>query len=450
MAKELRINSEHLDVDGALLAGYLTRAAAAQQQLYDGSGVGSDYIGWVEWVNTVDQSVVVDILETARDIKRRAKVLLVIGIGGSYLGAKSTLEALLPDFDNEQKIKSGEGLRVYFLGHHISQRYIASLLSHIADEDVFINVISKSGTTTEPAVAFRLVRQFMHNKYGDDYLDRVVATTDSSKGALKRFADANGIKCFVIPDDIGGRYSLFTPVGLLPLAAMDIDIGDLLAGAKAAYTDFKLNDGIDNAAIVYAALRNYLYDRGYKVEILANYNPQLSYLAEWWKQLYGESEGKGGKGILPHAMTFTTDLHSLGQYVQDGERLLFETVLDITAPGEHLAFSDDVDDMDGLNYLAGKPLSEINRTAMLGTILAHSEGGVPNIVIELAELDAHHLGYLYYFFMLSCGISGYMMAVNPFDQPGVENYKNNMYALLGKAGYEHLAEQLNQKIKKLR
>ncbi len=450
MTKELRINRDYLDINSDLFEQYLTRAAAAQQQLYDGSGLGNDYIGWVEWVNTVDQSLVVDILETARNIKASASVLLVIGIGGSYLGAKSTLEALLPHFDNEQKIKSGKGLRVYFLGHHMSQQYIATLLKHIADEEIFVNVISKSGTTTEPAVAFRLVRQFMQDKYGSAYPNRIIATTDCSRGALKAYADSNGIKSYVIPDNIGGRYSLFTPVGLLPLAALDIDIADLLAGAKSAYTDFKMFRGVENAANVYAALRNYFYDAGYKVEILANYNPQLSYLAEWWKQLYGESEGKGGKGILPHAMNFTTDLHSLGQYVQDGERLLFETVLDVVEPGEQIAFSDDDDDMDGLNYLAGKPISEINRTAMLGTILAHSEGGVPNIVIELAELDAHHLGYLYYFFMLSCGISGYMLAVNPFDQPGVENYKNNMFALLGKSGYEDLAAQLNQKIDKLR
>ncbi len=444
--KTLRINTDYLTVDQTQLTPYLERAGAAQQQLYNGSGAGNDFIGWVDYVNTIDPALINSIKQMATQIKEKATALIVIGIGGSYLGTKSTLEALLPNFDNEVKLKSGKGLRVYFLGHHMSSQYISALLDHLADDDIFVNVISKSGTTTEPAVAFRLVRQFMQKKYGTAYVERIVATTDKSRGALKTFADGNGIPCYVIPDDIGGRYSVFTPVGLLPIAAMGIDIDALLAGAKAAYSDFKVNQQHDNAALLYAAARNYLYDQGYKVEILVNYNPTFNYLAEWWKQLYGESEGKDGKGILPHAMSFTTDLHSLGQYVQDGERLLFETVIDVAKADELLKLALDEADLDGLNYLAGKPISEINRTAMLGTILAHNDGGAPNIVIELAEHDAYHLGYLYYFFMLACGISGYMLGVNPFDQPGVESYKKNMFALLGKSGYEALAETLNKKI----
>ncbi len=447
--KKLRINTNYLMVDKTALTPYIARASEAQQQLYRGSGAGSDFIGWIDYVNTMDTALIEQIKQTAKLITDKATALIVIGIGGSYLGTKSALEALLPHFDNEIKLKSGKGLRVYFLGHHMSSQYISALLEHLSADDIFVNVISKSGTTTEPAVAFRLVRQFMQQKYGDAYVERIVATTDKSRGALKTYADGNGITSYVIPDNIGGRYSVFTPVGLVPIAAMGIDIDDLLAGAKAAYNDFKTQKSTDNAVLLYAAARNYLYEQGYKVEILVNYNPLFNYLAEWWKQLYGESEGKNGKGILPHAMSFTTDLHSLGQYVQDGERMLFETVLDVAADDDQLTLHHDEADMDGLNYLVGKSISEINRTAMLGTVLAHNDGGAPNIVIELAKHDAYHLGYLYYFFMLACGISGYMLGVNPFDQPGVESYKKNMFALLGKSGYEELAETLNKKIKKM-
>ncbi len=447
--KTLSINTDYLMADRTELTAYIERASSAQQQLYSGTGAGNDFIGWVNYVNQIEPELINKIKQTAKTIQEKATALIVIGIGGSYLGTKSALEALLPQFDNETKIKAGKGLRVYFLGHHISSQYISALLEHLVEDEIFVNVISKSGTTTEPAVAFRLVRQFMEQKYGDSYVERIVTTTDKTRGALKTYADSNKITSYVIPDNIGGRYSVFTPVGLLPIAAMGIDIDALLAGAKAAVDDFKLNKNADNAALVYAAARNYLYERGYKVEVLVNYNPTFNYLAEWWKQLYGESEGKDGKGILPHAMSFTTDLHSLGQYVQDGERLLFETVLDVAVENDNLSLQPDHDNLDGLNYLVGKSLTDINRTAMLATILAHNDGGAPNIVIELAKQDAYHLGYLYYFFMIACGISGYMLGVNPFNQPGVESYKKNMFALLGKSGYQELAETLNKKINKI-
>ncbi|PID79715.1 MAG: glucose-6-phosphate isomerase [Clostridiales bacterium] len=441
--RAVNVNADYLNVDREALAPYLKRAELAQEKLYAGSGVGNDFIGWVNYAAELSDELIADIKQTAQQIRETADVLLVIGIGGSYLGAQSALKALLPPFDNEVKIKASSGLRIYFLGHQMSDRYINALLEHIADDEVCVNVISKSGTTTEPAVAFRIVRQFMQNKYGDDYCKRIVATTDKARGALKTFADSKGIKSYQIPDDVGGRYSVFTPVGLLPIAAAGIDIRALVGGAQTAYRELKNADS-DNAARHYAALRHYLYEKGHNVEVLVNYNPELSDLAEWWKQLFGESEGKDGKGILPHAMNFTTDLHSLGQYVQDGERVLFETVIDVVDDDAGLMLPRDEEDLDGLNYLTDKSIAQINRTAMLATILAHREGGAPNIVLQLAKLDAYHLGYLYYFFMLACGISGYMLAVNPFNQPGVEDYKKNMFALLGKPGYEELAEKLGK------
>lgn len=443
----LRIKRDYVDVTNLQLEPYIKRAEDCKELLYNGQGNGADYIGWVNYSDQLSDGLIADIEATAQRINELAEVLIVVGIGGSYLGTKSALTALLPNFDNEVKLRTGKGLRVYFVGHQMSSAYIVQLLEHIGDASCFVNVISKSGTTTEPAVAFRLVRDFVQRKYGADYSRRIVATTDRARGALKTFADQKGIKSFVIPDDVGGRYSVFTPVGLLPIAAMGIDIKQLIAGARAASAHIKQANGMDNSAIAYAALRNFLYDNGYKTEILVNYEPSLVDIAEWWKQLYGESEGKGGKGILPHAMSFTTDLHSLGQYVQDGERTLFETVIDLVNSNAEVVLQDDDEDLDGLNYLAGKQVAEINRTAMLGTILAHTEGGVPNIVLELQQLDAYHLGYLYYFFMFACGISGYMLDVNPFDQPGVEAYKKNMFALLGKSGYEDLAASLRQKIK---
>ncbi len=441
--RALNVKADYLNIDDATLAPYLKRAAVAQQKLYDGDGAGSDFIGWVNYAAELSEELIADIERTAQQIRNSADVLLVIGIGGSYLGAQSALKALLPPFANEVNIKKKSGLRVYFLGHQMSDRYINALLAHIADDDVYVNVISKSGTTTEPAVAFRIVRQFMQNKYGADYCQRIVATTDKARGALKTFADSKGIKTYQIPDDVGGRYSVFTPVGLLPIAAAGIDIRALVDGARTAYRELKSADA-DNAARRYAALRHYLYERGHNVEVLVNYTAKLCDLAEWWKQLFGESEGKDGKGILPHAMNFTTDLHSLGQYVQDGARILFETVIEVLDDDAGLMLPRDEEDLDGLNYLVGKTISEINRTAMLATILAHGEGGAPNIVLQLAKLDAYHLGYLYYFFMLACGISGYMLGVNPFNQPGVEDYKKNMFALLGKPGYEELAEKLGK------
>ncbi len=444
----LKINHQYVNIAQQEYDAYLQKSLGALQSLHNKTGKGNDFIGWVEYIKELDDALVADVLAEAKKIQETSNVLLVIGIGGSYLGTKSALEALLPPFDNESKLKNKNGLRVYFIGHQMSANYIEALLNHIKDDECFVNVISKSGTTTEPAVAFRLVKAFMQKKYGDAYCDRIIATTDKARGALKTFADQKQIKSYVIPDDVGGRYSVFTPVGLLPIAASGVDVKSLIEGALKAYEDTRAEDLAANPALHYAALRNYLYDNGYKTEILVNYDPALNYLSEWWKQLYGESEGKEGKGILPHAMSFTTDLHSLGQYVQEGERTLFETVIDVKHVDSQLTVDLDDENLDGLNYLAGKTISDINSTAMLATILAHTEGGVPNIVLEMDKLDAFHLGYCYYFFMKACAVSGYMLGVNPFDQPGVEAYKKNMFGLLGKPGYEASGAELNKKIVK--
>ncbi len=445
--EQLKLNLNYLKLDQSKLDAYLNRATAARETLYNGDGAGNDFIGWVDYVSNLKTEEIEAIQSAADKIKSQATALIVIGIGGSYLGTKSACSALLPYFDNESKTKAGKGLKIYFAGQQMSSTYLAQLKRLIAEEDVFVNVISKSGTTTEPAVAFRIIRQLLKDKYGDNFSKRIIATTDKSRGALKQYADELDIPTFVIPDNIGGRYSVFTPVGLLPIAAVGIDIKELIAGARAAAKELRNQNGDENAALLYAAVRNMLYDAGHKTEILVNYEPALNDVAEWWKQLYGESEGKDGKGILPHAMSFTTDLHSLGQYVQDGERTLFETVIDLKKSAENIIMEKEDSDLDGLNYLAGKSIAEINRSAMLATILAHTEGGVPNIVLELPELNAYQLGYLYYFFMLACGISAYMLGVNPFNQPGVEAYKKNMFALLGKDGYQDLRKELEAKLK---
>jgi glucose-6-phosphate isomerase len=372
--------------------------------------------------------------------------VIVIGIGGSYLGAKAVIESLNSSF--EAYTDNGNP-KIIFAGHHLDEDYLSELLDFIDHKRVSCIVISKSGTTTEPAVAFRLVKQHIEKKYGKEGArERIVAITDHSRGALRKLSEQEGYRTFVIPDDIGGRFSVLTPVGLLPISVAGLDIRILLKGA----TDMeKASDGDvpveENICAQYAIVRNVLYNSGKKVEILANYNPKLHYLTEWWKQLFGESEGKENKGIFPAGVDFTSDLHSMGQYIQEGERILFETVISIEKPHEELLIPEDAENLDQLNFLANKRISEVNRMAELGTMLAHVDGGVPNIRIEIPELSTYVIGQLIYFFEKSCGISGYILGVNPFDQPGVEAYKKNMFALLGKAGYESEGEKLRARLK---
>jgi glucose-6-phosphate isomerase len=399
--------------------------------LHTGEGKGADFLGWVSLPSSITPEVLAEIKAAAEVLRARAEVVIVIGIGGSYLGAKALLEALGNPFVPPTP-------QIIFAGHTLSEDYMAELMEAVEGREIATIVISKSGTTTEPAIAFRIVKHQIEKRYGAaEAAKRIVAITDRAKGALKTVADAAGYKTFVIPDDVGGRYSVLTPVGLLPLAVAGIDIEALVAGAQrmeratAPGTLFS-----ENPAAVYAAARNALYKKGYKTEILAAYEPSLQYLAEWWKQLYGESEGKEGRGIFPAGVIFSTDLHSMGQYIQEGERTLFETVVSVASPRRRMTIEKAENDGDGLNFLAGKRLSEVNRMAELGTMLAHVDGGVPNIRIEIPRVDEGSLGELVYFFEKACGISGYLLGVNPFDQPGVEAYKKNMFALLEKPGYE--------------
>ena len=405
---------------------------SARETLVDGSGEGNDFTGWVNLPVDYDKEEFARIKTAAAKISSQSQVLVVIGIGGSYLGARAAIEFLRPGFG----CGSGSDLEVLYAGNQLSTAYTNYLINHIGGRDFSVNVISKSGTTTEPAIAFRVFKDLLEEKYGKDgAADRIYATTDKARGALKTLADAEGYETFVVPDDIGGRYSVLTAVGLLPIAAAGCDIDALMRGAQAA-REAMLGEGFEsNMAMRYAALRNCFYRGGKKVEILANYDPSLHYIAEWWKQLYGESEGKEKMGIFPASVDLTTDLHSMGQYIQDGERMLMETVIDLKDESAPIVIREEEGDLDGLNYLAGKPLTFVNESAMKGTILAHTEGGVPNLVITLADRSEETLGQLFYFFEFACGVSGYMLGVNPFNQPGVESYKKNMFMLLGKPGY---------------
>ena len=422
-----------------------TEALRANALLHDGSGAGHDFLGWVHLPSSLDEAALAAIEAEAARLRTLADTILCIGIGGSYLGARAVQEALDDPF---AALHPGQTHHLLFAGQNLSEEYMAHLFEAVRERSIAAIVISKSGTTTEPAIAFRLIRAEMERRYGrEEAARRIVAVTDRSRGALKSLADREGYRTFVIPDDVGGRYSVLTPVGLLPLAAAGVDIRTLVEGARemewatAPEVPFE-----ENPAARYAAIRNALYRKGYKIEILASYEPQLHHLTEWWKQLYGESEGKQGRGIFPAGATFTTDLHSMGQYIQEGERMLFETVVSVADTHGHVTIAPDPEDADGLNFLAGKRLSEINRTAELGVALAHTDGGVPNLRIELPRLDARNVGRLIYFFEKACGISGYLLGVNPFDQPGVEAYKKNMFALLGKPGYEEEAERLRKRL----
>ncbi|WP_035513141.1 glucose-6-phosphate isomerase, partial [Halalkalibacillus halophilus] len=397
-------------------------------KMYRKESAGSDFLGWLDFPSSFDPHLLQDIQQTADTIKKQSDVLVVIGIGGSYLGARAVIEALQPYFQKA-------GVEVLYAGHQVSGAYLKELLEYIDQKDVSINVISKSGTTTEPAVAFRFLQQYMEKRYGDEASSRIFATTDENKGALLTVAREKGYKRFVVPDDVGGRYSVFTPVGLLPIAVAGININNVLHGAQTAEKELYELDVEYNPAIRYALLRNHLYEAGKTNEIFASFEPKLHYIQEWWKQLFGESEGKDGKGILPLSVSYTTDLHSLGQYIQDGKRNLFETFLNVEEVDEDLEMFEADSDEDQLNYLAGLSLHEFNKKAYEGTAQAHQDGSVPIITLTLPKLDDYHVGYLLYFYMLSCAYSGYMLDVNPFDQPGVEAYKKNIFKLLKKPGY---------------
>lgn len=425
-----------------------TEVKSAAKVLEEGSGEGSDFLGWLTLPTDYDKDEFERIKKAAEKIKADSDVLVVVGIGGSYLGARAAIEMLSHSFYNKLSKEARKAPEIYFAGNSISGTYLAHLIDAIGDRDFSVNVISKSGTTTEPAIAFRIFKEMLEKKYGvAEARKRIYATTDAARGALKKLATEEGYESFVIPDNVGGRFSVLTAVGLLPIAAAGISIDELMAGAREAQNDYTV-EFKENDCYKYAAMRNLLYRNGKAVEMLINYEPKVHYVAEWWKQLYGESEGKDGKGLFPASVDLSTDLHSMGQYIQDGERILFETLIDVVSPDTDVVIPFDEADLDGLNYIAGKGMNFVNRKAMEGTQLAHVDGEVPNIRIALPKMDAFNLGYLFYFFEKACGISGYLLGVNPFDQPGVEAYKKNMFALLGKAGYEAEAEVLNQRLKK--
>lgn len=420
---------------------------AAHDALHNGTGAGSDYLGWVNLPSDYDKEEFARIQKSAEKIQNDSEVLIVIGIGGSYLGARAAIEALNHSFYNVLEKGERKTPQVFFAGNSISSSYLHDLVEVVGDRDFSVNVISKSGTTTEPAIAFRVFKELLEKKYGKDGAKgRIYATTDKAKGALKTLADNEGYETFVVPDDVGGRFSVLTAVGLLPIAATGVDIKKMLEGAEAASKDFSAPELKNNIAYQYATARNVLYRKGKVTELLISYEPSLQYFNEWWKQLFGESEGKDKKGIYPSSASFSTDLHSLGQYIQDGRRNLFETVVKVDKPRHNLTINKEDVDLDGLNYLAGETVDYVNTKAFEGTLLAHTDGEVPNFVVEIPSLDEYTFGYLVYFFEKAVGISGYLNGVNPFDQPGVEEYKANMFALLGKPGFEEKKAELEKRL----
>ncbi|GAB3803467.1 glucose-6-phosphate isomerase [Virgibacillus kimchii] len=419
----------------------------AQAELHEQSGPGNDFLGWLDLPETYDKEEFSRIKKAAEKIRKDSDVLLVIGIGGSYLGARAAIEMLTHSFSDMLSKNERNSPHVIFAGHHLSSDYIRDLLDVLEDKDVSINVISKSGTTTEPAIAFRIFKKWLEEKYGEkEAAKRIYATTDKEKGALRTASDQAGYETFVIPDNVGGRYSVLTAVGLLPIAVSGISIEEMMEGAQRAKKELAAPSLTDNPAYQYAAVRNILYEKGKTTELLVNYDPKFHYFSEWWKQLFGESDGKDGKGIFPASANFTTDLHSLGQYIQDGRRNLFETVLHVGEANRDVVMEETAEDADGLNYLSGKTMHEINDMAYQGTLLAHTDGDVPNLIIEIPKLDTYTFGYLVYFFEKACAMSGYLLGVNPFDQPGVEAYKKNMFALLGKPGFEAEQESLKKRL----
>ena len=427
------------------LEGMAPMVAAAARQVEEGSGLGNDFLGWVHLPTRHDQEEVRRIKAAAEKIQKDSQVLIVIGIGGSYLGARSAIELMKGTFYNQLR---GDRPEVIFTGCNISSSYLQQVLAMLGDRDFSVNVISKSGTTTEPALAFRLFRKLLIEKYGEkEAAGRIYCTTDKARGTLKELADREGYETFVIPDDVGGRYSVLTAVGLLPIAVAGCDIDKILEGAAAAEKELAEPDLGKNDCYRYAALRNILYRKGKTTELFVTYEPAFTMMNEWLKQLFGESEGKDQKGIFPASVAFSTDLHSMGQFIQDGNRNLFETVVDIQTPAEDFFLEEDPENLDGLNFLSGQEMSGVNRRALEGTILAHTQGGVPNMVLEVPDSGEYEYGYLVYFFEKACAVSGYLSGVNPFDQPGVEAYKKNMFALLGKPGYEDLRADLLEKLK---
>ncbi|MBS5982858.1 MAG: glucose-6-phosphate isomerase [Clostridium butyricum] len=419
----------------------------AHDKLHNGTGAGNDFLGWIDLPVNYDKDEFERIKKSAEKIQSDSEVLIVIGIGGSYLGARAAIEMLTNNFHNALDNDKRKAPKIFYVGNNISSTYMAELLQAIEGKDVSLNIISKSGTTTEPAIAFRILKSYVEKKYGvEEARKRIYATTDKAKGALKTLADSEGYETFVVPDDVGGRFSVLTAVGLLPIAAAGINIDEMMKGAADAREAYSNPSIKENDAYKYAAVRNALYNKGKVIEVLVNYEPSLHYFNEWWKQLYGESEGKDNKGLFPAAVDFTTDLHSMGQYIQEGRRVLFETVVNVEKPKYEINIEKDADDLDGLNFLAGKTMDFVNKQAFQGTLLAHNDGGVPNMVVNVPEISAYYFGYMVYFFEKACGISGYLLGVNPFDQPGVEAYKKNMFALLGKPGYEEMKAELEKRL----
>lgn len=429
------------------IANFKDAVEGARDTLVERKGAGNDFLGWLDLPVNYDREEFARIQKAARKIREDSQVLLVIGIGGSYLGARAAIEFLSHSFYNVLEGGDRKGPQIFFCGNSISSKYLADLQEVLKDKDFSINVISKSGTTTEPAVSFRIFKKLLLEKYGKaEAAKRIYATTDKARGALKSLADEEGFETFVVPDDVGGRFSVLTAVGLLPIAAAGIDIGALMEGAAHMRSRVLEEQYETNPALLYAALRNILYLKGKQVEVLANYEPGVHYVAEWWKQLFGESEGKDQRGLFPASVDFTTDLHSMGQFIQDGSRILLETVLHIEDPGASILLEKEEKDTDGMNYLAGRDVAFVNSAAMRGTVLAHTDGGVPNLMITIPGQTPFALGELFYFFEFACGVSGYVLGVNPFDQPGVESYKKNMFALLGKPGFEELRETLLKRL----
>ena len=419
----------------------------AKELLTSGKGAGNDFLGWIDLPVNYDKEEFARIKKAAEKIQSDSEVLVVIGIGGSYLGARAAIEFLRHGFYNNLPKEVRKTPEIYYAGNSISGTYLKGLTDVIGDRDFSVNVISKSGTTTEPAIAFRVFKEMLEKKYGKEgAAKRIYATTDKEKGALKNLASEEGYETFVVPDDVGGRFSVLTAVGLLPIAVSGADIDKLMEGAAEGRKLALEQDFAENDAMQYAAIRNILLRKGKSVEVLADYEPSLHYVAEWWKQLYGESEGKDQKGLFPASVDFTTDLHSMGQFVQDGARIMFETVLNVEKSRETIVINEEPTDLDGLNYLAGKDMDFVNKSAMNGTILAHTDGNVPNLMVKIPEQNEFYLGELFYFFEFAVGISGYVLGVNPFNQPGVESYKKNMFALLGKPGYEDEREALIKRL----
>ena len=445
----LALNTKHLSsfIKEEEYKAIYPQVEAAHKTLEAKDGPGSDFLGWMYLPRDYDKEEFARIKAAAKKIQSDSDVLLVIGIGGSYLGARAAIEFLSHSFYNVLDKSVRKTPEIYFCGNSISSTYLKHLMDVVGDRDFSINMISKSGTTTEPAIAFRVFKEKLEAKYGKKgAAERIYATTDKAKGSLKNLSDEEGYETFVVPDDVGGRFSVLTAVGLLPIAVSGADIDKLMEGAASGRKRALENDFEENDALQYAALRNILLRKGKSVEILANYEPAVHYVSEWWKQLFGESEGKDNKGLFPASVDLTTDLHSMGQFIQDGSRVMFETVINIDTPREELTIGEEPVDLDGLNYLAGKTVDFVNKSAMNGTILAHTDGQVPNFMVTVPEVNEFYLGELFYFFEFACGVSGYLLGVNPFNQPGVESYKKNMFALLGKPGYEAQREELLKRL----